>query len=33
MKKTVEWYKANEDWWKKIKSGEYLKYYEKQYGK
>jgi len=33
MKKTVEWYKSNPDWWKKIKSGEYLKYYEKQYGK
>jgi len=33
MKKTVEWYKNNLDWWKKIKSGEYLKYYEKQYGK
>lgn len=33
MQKTVEWYKNNEDWWKKIKSGEYLKYYEKQYGK
>lgn len=32
MKKTVEWYEANEDWWKKIKSGEYLKYYKKQYG-
>jgi len=32
MKKTVEWYKANEDWWREIKSGEYLKYYEKQYG-
>ncbi|MDD2757776.1 MAG: dTDP-glucose 4,6-dehydratase [Patescibacteria group bacterium] len=31
MKKTVEWYKANVDWWKKIKSGEYLKYYEEQY--
>ncbi|OGI25296.1 MAG: dTDP-glucose 4,6-dehydratase [Candidatus Moranbacteria bacterium RBG_13_45_13] len=33
MKKTVEWYKANEDWWREIKSGEYLKYYEKQYSK
>jgi len=33
MKKTVEWYKNNQDWWKKIKSGEYLKYYKKQYGK
>jgi len=32
MKKTVEWYRNNEDWWKEIKSGEYLKYYEKQYG-
>ncbi|MDI6778367.1 MAG: dTDP-glucose 4,6-dehydratase [Patescibacteria group bacterium] len=31
MKKTVEWYKNNGDWWKKIKSGEYLEYYEKQY--
>jgi len=31
MKKTVEWYKANENWWREIKSGEYLKYYEKQY--
>ncbi|MFA6193637.1 MAG: dTDP-glucose 4,6-dehydratase [Parcubacteria group bacterium] len=33
MKKTVEWYKANEDWWRDVKSGEYQKYYEKQYGK
>jgi dTDP-glucose 4,6-dehydratase len=33
MKQTVEWYKDNPDWWKKIKSGEYLEYYEKQYGK
>ncbi|MDD3487151.1 MAG: dTDP-glucose 4,6-dehydratase [Candidatus Moranbacteria bacterium] len=33
MKKTVEWYQANEAWWRDIKSGEYLKYYEKQYGK
>lgn len=33
LKNTVEWYVKNEDWWKKIKSGEYLEYYEKQYGK
>ena len=33
MKKTVEWYKNNESWWRKIKSGEYLKYYEKQYAR
>ncbi len=31
MKKTVEWYKGNKDWWKKIKSGEYLEYHKKQY--
>jgi len=28
---TVEWYKANEAWWKPIKSGEFQKYYEAQY--
>jgi dTDP-glucose 4,6-dehydratase len=28
---TVEWYKANAWWWKKIKTGEYLEYYKKQY--
>lgn len=31
MKKTAEWYRANVDWWKKIKSGEYLKYYDDWY--
>jgi dTDP-glucose 4,6-dehydratase len=31
MKQTVEWYKNNEDWWRDVKSGEYQKYYEKQY--
>lgn len=33
LTKTVEWYKNNQDWWKKIKSGGYRKYYEEQYGK
>lgn len=33
MKETIEWYKNNPDWWKKIKSGEYLEYYKKQYNK
>ncbi len=33
MRKTVEWYKQNEGWWRKIKSGEYLKYYEQQYAR
>ncbi|MCX6766386.1 MAG: dTDP-glucose 4,6-dehydratase [Candidatus Moranbacteria bacterium] len=32
MKKTVEWHKANVDWWREIKSGAYLEYYNKQYG-
>ncbi len=31
VKKTIEWYKNNEKWWRDIKSGEYQKYYEKQY--
>ena len=30
---TVKWYQENQEWWKKIKSGEYLEYYKKQYGK
>jgi dTDP-glucose 4,6-dehydratase len=29
---TVEWYRQNEWWWRKIKSGEYLEYYKQQYG-
>jgi dTDP-glucose 4,6-dehydratase len=31
MQKTVAWFQQNQGWWQKIKSGEYLKYYEKQY--
>lgn len=31
LEKTVSWYKNNEDWWRKVKSGEYKKYYEEQY--
>jgi len=33
LSKTVEWFRANETWWKAVKSGEYQEYYEKQYGK
>jgi dTDP-glucose 4,6-dehydratase len=29
---TATWYKENEWWWRKIKSGEYREYYEAQYG-
>lgn len=28
---TVKWYQDNKEWWNKIKSGEYLDYYKKQY--
>ena len=31
IKDTVLWYKENKPWWKKIKTGEYLEYYKKQY--
>ena len=31
MRLTVEWYAENEWWWRKLKSGEYLRYYKKQY--
>lgn len=30
---TVKWYLENEGWWRRIKSGEYLKYYETWYGR
>jgi len=28
----VRWYVANPDWWRPIKSGEFMEYYRKQYG-
>lgn len=28
---TINWYKKNENWWRSVKSGEYLEYYKKQY--
>jgi dTDP-glucose 4,6-dehydratase len=28
---TVKWYLENQDWWRKVMSGEYLKYYELNY--
>ena len=31
LKKTVEWYTANEWWWKKLKDGSYMEYYQRQY--
>jgi dTDP-glucose 4,6-dehydratase len=32
IKTTIQWYKDNQNWWRAIKSGEYLKYYDQQYG-
>ena len=32
LEKTVQWYMENEWWWRKIKSGEYKEWYERQYG-
>ncbi len=32
LRKTVEWYVTHQDWWKRVKSGEYQHYYEEQYG-
>ena len=29
---TVAWYRDSRDWWEPIKSGEYRRYYEEQYG-
>lgn len=32
LRKTIDWYRNNPAWWKRIKSGEYKEYYERQYG-
>jgi dTDP-glucose 4,6-dehydratase len=32
IKITIDWYKENQDWWRKIKSGEFMDYYQKQFG-
>jgi dTDP-glucose 4,6-dehydratase len=31
LEKTIQWYKENQEWWKKVKSGEYQNYYQQQY--
>lgn len=31
IEQTVRWYVDNEWWWRKLKSGEYLEYYKRQY--
>ena len=32
LQKTIEWYTNNQTWWRRVKSGEYQEYYQKQYG-
>src|SRR5689334_23045252 len=32
MRETVEWFEANEAWWRPIKAGEFRAYYERMYG-
>ncbi len=32
LKETVRWYLENRGWWERVMTGEYLEYYEKQYG-
>ena len=29
---TVDWYVANEPWWRAVRSGDWDAYYERQYG-
>ncbi len=31
MKETVQWYLSHKPWWERIKSGEYLEYYDRMY--
>jgi dTDP-glucose 4,6-dehydratase len=31
IRTTIRWYREHESWWRAIKSGEYLKYYDRQY--
>lgn len=32
LEKTVAWYKTHQNWWRRVKSGDYKKYYKEQYG-
>ena len=33
IRQTVDWFRANESWWRPIKQGEFRQYYERMYGK
>ncbi|MBC7833732.1 MAG: dTDP-glucose 4,6-dehydratase [Phycisphaerales bacterium] len=32
LKQTIDWYRDNTEWWKRVKSGAYREYYARQYG-
>ncbi len=32
LEETVRWYRENQEWWERIKKGEYLDYYDRMYG-
>ena len=32
IEKTIKWYVSNRQWWERVLSGDYMKYYEVQYG-
>lgn len=32
LEQTVQWYLDNEEWWRRVRSGAYREYYERQYG-
>ncbi|HMS22521.1 MAG TPA: dTDP-glucose 4,6-dehydratase [Candidatus Levybacteria bacterium] len=32
LEKTVDWYRENREWWKRLKNAEFEKYYQGQYG-
>ena len=32
IRQTIDWYLQNQEWWENIRSGEYMKYYDKMYG-
>jgi len=31
LRETIQWYMENQPWWRRIKSGEYVEYYERMY--
>jgi dTDP-glucose 4,6-dehydratase len=33
LRRTIAWYRANQSWWRPLKSGEFLEYYKRQYAR